>query len=107
MSQKRRKKKLPLKKTMSPMKMKYMKMMTRRIMKSHLRSPYRSIILCRILSKDKIRMRNSLVRKRSKTITSSEETPKKIRGKKVPSMKSSSIRYQSAARQTDLNSRVP
>ena len=48
-----------------------------------------------------------MVRRRSKTITNSEETQTKIRGNKVLSMKSSSIRYQSAARQTDLISRVP
>ena len=48
-----------------------------------------------------------MVRKRSKTITSSEETPMKIRGNRVLSMKSSSKSFQSAARPTDIKSRVP
>ena len=48
-----------------------------------------------------------MVRRRSKTITNSEETQTKIRGNKVLSMKSSSISYQSAATPIDINSRVP
>ena len=48
-----------------------------------------------------------MVRKRSKTITSSEETPTKIGGNRVLSMKSSSKSLQSAATPTDLKSKVP
>ncbi len=51
-----------------------------------------------------LRRMTSLVRRRSKTITSFEETPKKNR---VLSMKSTSKIFQSAATPIDLKSRVP
>jgi selenocysteine-specific translation elongation factor len=107
--QKTRRKKLPLKTMTSHMKRKYMRMMSRRILKSHLRAPYRGNPKFRTQFQDKLRMKKtSLVRRRSKMIMSSEETPTKIRGNRVLSMKSSSTnRFQSAATPKDLKSKVP